>query len=143
TNDWVYVTGGDPAIVTNPVNRTVPAGNNTTFSVSARGTASLSYRWVKDGTTLLSNGGNISGANSATLTVNNVGGGDIGNYAAYVTNGLGAFALSASATLSFQTDPAITNQPQDFFGNYTSNATFHVGASGTAPLTYQWHKEGS
>jgi hypothetical protein len=142
TNSWKFVTGGDPAILTNPPNRIVPPGNNTTFSVVARGTSTLSYQWVKDGTTLLSNGGNISGANTATLNVNNVGAGDVGTYAAYVTNGLGDFVLSAAGTLSLLTDPIVAVQPQNTSGNFSSNVTFQVTAGGTPPFTYLWHKQG-
>ncbi len=142
TNDWAFATGGDPAILTPPANRSVPPGNNANFTVVARGTPSLSYQWIKDGTTLLVNGGKISGANTASLTINNISVAELGTYAVFVTNGVGNSVLSSSATLSFLTDPSITNQPQDFAGNFGTNATFQVTAGGTPPFSYQWHKEG-
>ena len=142
TNDWEFVTGGDPAVTTAPPNRSVPQGNNTTFSVVARGTPTLTYQWVKDGTTLLSNGADFSGVNTATLSVNNVQAGDLGTYAVYVTNGLGDVVLSPSGTLTFLTDPAIAVQPQPTSGNFSSNVTFSVTASGTPPFSYRWHKDG-
>ncbi|MEJ0033322.1 MAG: hypothetical protein WDO15_24635 [Bacteroidota bacterium] len=46
------------------------AGQTTSFTITANGT-SISYQWRK-GTTNLSNGGNISGATSATLTLSNM-----------------------------------------------------------------------
>ena len=36
------------------------------------------------------------------------------------------------------TPPSITNQPQSLSVNQSGNATFTVGADGTAPLAYQW-----
>lgn len=140
--NWSFVTGGDPAIITPPSNENVAAGNNATFTVVARGTPTLAYQWVKNGTTILSDGGNIAGSSTATLTVSNIGSGDLGTYAVYVTNGIGSFVLSSSATLSFLTDPTITNQPQNFSTNYGGTATFQVGAGGTAPFSYRWHKNG-
>lgn len=142
TNDWSFVTGGDPAILTNPTNRNVAQNGSTSFSITARGTPTLSYQWVKDGTTILNDGGHISGSRSNVLTVSNVGAGDLGTYSAFVTNGLNVFAQSASATLSLLTDPTITNQPQTFAGNFGTTATFQVVAGGTQPVSYFWQKDG-
>lgn len=139
--NWSYVTGGDPAIVQNPVSQTLPPGSNAIFSVTARGTPTLGYQWVKDGTIPLSDGGNISGANTATLHVNSISVGDAGSYEVFVTNGLGSFVQSASAQLTLA-DPAITTQPQSRTNDFGTAATFSVSVSGTAPFTYQWHKEG-
>ena len=50
-----------PTITTQPANQTVNAGQTATFSVTATGTAPLSYQWQK-------NGANITGATSASYT---------------------------------------------------------------------------
>src|SRR5437899_2575450 len=50
-----------PAITSQPSNQTVTAGQAATFSVSATGTAPLSYQWQKNGT-------NITGATSSSYT---------------------------------------------------------------------------
>ena len=39
-------------------------------------------------------------------------------------------------------DPAITTQPADQTANTGGTATFTIVATGTAPLTYQWRKDG-
>src|SRR5207245_5743058 len=39
-----------PSISTQPASQTVPAGQTATFSVTATGTAPLSYQWLKNGT---------------------------------------------------------------------------------------------
>jgi alpha-tubulin suppressor-like RCC1 family protein len=58
-------------ITTQPVSQVVCQGGSGTFSVVATG-SSLSYQWQKNGVNF-TNDTNISGANSATLTINNVG----------------------------------------------------------------------
>jgi hypothetical protein len=50
-----------PSITTQPANQTVTVGQTATFSVTATGTAPLSYQWQK-------NNANISGATSASYT---------------------------------------------------------------------------
>ena len=57
-------------IITQPVSQSVCTGATASFSVTATG-SSLTYQWRQTGTNL-TNGGNISGATSATLTVGNV-----------------------------------------------------------------------
>jgi len=140
--NWAFATGGDPAILQGPTNRIVPPGNNASFSVLARGTPTLSYQWYKDGTTPLSDGGNISGAQTPTLTVSSVSAGDVGSYSVFVTNGVGDFAQSSGAPLSLLTDPIITGQPQSMTTNFGGSATFLVTAGGTPPFGFRWHKEG-
>ncbi|TAL00825.1 MAG: hypothetical protein EPO07_09205, partial [Verrucomicrobia bacterium] len=63
----VVVVNTSPAISTDLTNKTVFLGGTTSFSIGATG-AGLTYQWRRDGTNL-SNGGNISGATTATLTV--------------------------------------------------------------------------
>jgi hypothetical protein len=141
--NWSYVTGGDPAFTLNPTNRLVPAGNTVTFNALARGTPTIGYQWYKDGTTPLNDGGNLSGTHSPNLTISSISGADAGSYSVFATNGLGSFAQSSSATLAILTDPLITGQPQNVTTNFGGSATFQVTATGTAPLGYQWHKQGS
>jgi len=50
-----------PSLTVQPVSVTVIAGQAATFSVSASGTAPISYRWHKNGT-------NISGATASSYT---------------------------------------------------------------------------
>ncbi len=127
-----------PTITAQPTNQTVNAGANVTFSVTASGTAPLSYQWTKNGTA-------ISGATSASLTLSAVSTGDAGSYAVTVSNSAGA-VTSNSVTLTVNTPataPAITTQPQSQTVEVGANVSFTVAASGTAPLTYQWTKNGT
>ena len=69
-----------------PVNQTVRVlGSDVSFSVTATGTAPLSYQWQKDGVNL-TDGGRITGATTATLTITGIMESDEGGYRCVVTN---------------------------------------------------------
>ena len=57
----VNATAAAPTITAQPANQTVTVGRTATFSVTATGTAPLSYQWQK-------NNGDISGATAASYT---------------------------------------------------------------------------
>jgi len=79
------------------VEQTVAAGATVTCSVTASGSG-LTYRWFKDGVPL-SNGGIISGATTATLTLTKVQASDTGTYSALVTDGLSVVGSAALITV--------------------------------------------
>ncbi|MEP6662832.1 MAG: immunoglobulin domain-containing protein, partial [Verrucomicrobiota bacterium] len=126
-----------PNVVSQPASRTNNAGTIATFSVSATGLAPLNYQWLKNGSPL-SDGGNISGATSTSLTIANVLGVDAGTYSVVVTNSVGS-TNSLNATLTV-IDPLITSQPTSRTNTLGTTATFSVVATGTAPFSYQWRK---
>jgi len=74
-----------PVITQQPVNVTTNAGGSATFSVTATGTPPPSFQWRKNGSNL-ANGGNVSGANSSTLTLTNVTQQDAGIYSVLASN---------------------------------------------------------
>ena len=121
-----------PTITTQPASQTVTVGANVTFTVSATGTAPLSYEWMKGGV-------NISGATTATLTLSSVTTASAGSYTVLVSNSAGS-ATSAAATLTVNASgaPAITTQPASQTVTVGAKVTFTVGATGSAPLSYQW-----
>src|ERR1051325_3358092 len=140
--NWAYVTGGDPAILTPPLSRTLSPGDNAGFAVTARGTPALTYRWFKDGVTLLTNGGNVSGATSSNLMLAAVSAADAASYTVVVTNGLGNSVTSSPAILTVTNLAALT-QPQSRTDDYAATATFTVTPAGTPPFGYQWRKNGA
>ncbi len=130
----------DPAINNQPAAQMVPVGGTAVFTVGAAGTPSLSYRWMKGGVDL-SNGGNVSGATSPTLTLSNVQGNDVSSYSVAVSNAVG-FALSAAAPLTLGGPPLITDQPASRTNVAGSAAAFSVVAEGSG-LGYQWLRAGT
>ena len=139
-------TGGDtaPSIITPPAAQAVNEGDTVQFTVAATGTAPLSYQWRKDGAAL-SDGGIVSGAGNETLTLAGVGVGEAGSYDVVVTNSAGS-ATSVAAVLvvhSALQAPSIATQPVSQSVGLGGTATFSVVATGTAPLAFQWRKDGS
>ena len=135
-NPGVTVTA--PAIVTQPASTTVAVGSTASFSVTASGTAPLTYQWSK-------NAAAISGATSATYTTPATVAGDNGStFSVVVSNSAGtATSTNATLTVSSPTAPAITSQPSNATVTVGATASFSVTASGTAPLSYQWKKNGT
>ena len=129
-----------PAISSQPTaTQTICSGSSANFSISASG-AGLTYQWY-NGATVLSNGGNISGATSATLIINPVSLSDAStNYHCIVSGTCSPSATSTNAELIVIEKVAITSQPistQTFCTGET--ATFSVTATG-AGISYQWYK---
>jgi len=79
-------------INTQPSGETVAAGANVTFIVAANGTPTPTFQWRKNGVA-------ISGATSATLTLNSVTSADAATYTAVATNSAGV-AISNGAVLT-------------------------------------------
>jgi hypothetical protein len=127
-----------PVITAQPANAAVTVGQSATFTVAAVGTSPLSYQWTK-------NGMNV-GANSATYTTAATASSDNGaKIQVMVSNSKGS-APSSIATLTVDaapTKPTITTQPANATVTVGQTATFAVAATGTAPLTYQWTKNGT
>jgi len=128
-----------PSITAQPASQTVTAGQTATFSVSANGTAPLSYQWRKNGT-------NISGATSSSYTTPATATTDSGStFSVVVTNSAGS-ATSNNAVLNVNAAavaPSITTQPGNQSVTAGQTATFSVSATGTAPMSYQWRKNGT
>jgi Chitobiase/beta-hexosaminidase C-terminal domain/Immunoglobulin domain/Immunoglobulin I-set domain len=125
-----------PQITAQPQSATVTAGQTATFSVTATGTAPLSYQWKMNSTA-------ISGATSATYTTPATTAGNSGeSFTVTVSNSAGNITSSA-ATLTVNSGtqsqaPQISAQPQSATVTAGQTATFSVTATGTAPLSYQW-----
>lgn len=139
TSDFASLIVIEPIITTQPVSANVVQGNNATFTVAASGAPNITYQWSKNGTSYSGDGGNITGSQTATLTVSDVSAGDDGTYSVLVTDASGMNAQSSNAVLTVLTSPAITAQPSALTITPGNNATFAVGVSGAAPLTYQWY----
>jgi hypothetical protein len=139
TSNAALAVNAAPSITAQPQNSTVCAGTSATFSVSATGTPSPTFQWRK-GTTNLTNGGNISGATTATLTISSVAAGDAAaDYNCVVSNAC-SNSTTSNATLSINTAPSISAQPQNSTVCAGTTATFSVTASGTPSTTFQWRK---
>jgi len=134
-----------PGIALHPASQSVQAGGQVTFSVTASGTTPYKYQWRKGGVDL-EDGGRISGATTATLSIANVQVGDAGSYDVLVGNVLGTLGSSPASltvgpvtqTISFVTlpDRSFTVTPISLMATASSGlaVSFSVVA-GPASLT--------
>ena len=130
------VSGAAPRITTQPADQTVAAGNTATFQVVATGTAPLTYHWHKNGVA-------IGGATSASFTTGSLTSADSGaTYSVVVSNAAGTATSRAAKLTVSGTAPSITTQPLDQTVASGKSATFTVVAAGSAPLSYQWRRNG-
>ena len=125
-----------PAITMQPMSLTVPAGTDVSFTVVATGTAPLAYQWKK-------NSADIVGANSPTLSLLGVQDVDAATYTVVVSNTAGTVTSDGAVlTVTHDIAPSIITQPASQTANIGDTVVFNVAASGTAPLGYQWKKDG-
>jgi hypothetical protein len=125
-----------PSITAQPASQTVIAGQTATFSMTASGTATLSYQWKKNGTA-------ISGATSSSYTTPATQSSDSGSsFTVSITNNLGNVTSNA-ATLTVNVPTAITSQPANQSVTVGQIATFTVVATSSGTLSYQWKKNGT
>ena len=85
-----------------PISQALYSGRPARFHATATGSAPLVYCWQKDGVKL-SDGVNIAGAQTDSLTISNVAAGDAGAYTLVVTNAVGAATSAPPATLTVVT----------------------------------------
>lgn len=123
-----------PIITTQPAGVTVSRGATASLSVTASGTAPLSYQWS-------TNGIPITGATGSTLTISSAQPANAGDYAVTVTNSLGSVTSNA-ATIAVNAAPVITSQPRSQTVILGSSVTFSVGATASPSPTYQWRGNG-
>src|SRR5437763_11588154 len=128
-----------PTITAAPASQSVTAGQTATFTVVAAGTAPLSYQWQK-------NGANIGGATAGSYTTPATTTADSGATFRVVVSNTAGTVTSAAATLTVNAAavaPTITTAPASQTVTAGQTATFTVVAAGTAPLSYQWQKNGA
>jgi autotransporter-associated beta strand protein len=129
---------GAPAITRQPAALSVVTGLAAQFTIAAVGDAPLCYQWLK-------NGAVIAGATNALLAMASAQSGDAGSYSVVVSNDFGS-VTSSNATLTVVVEPAapvILVQPAGQSVVAGQTAVFSVTVSGTAPLTYQWSRNGT
>jgi hypothetical protein len=128
-----------PTITSQPVSRSVTAGQIASFSVANRGSAPLTYQWMK-------NGASISGANSSNYSTPVTTIADNGTQFSVSVRNASGTVTSSAALLTVTAPiiaPAITLQPMAQSVTAGQAANFSVATTGTAPMTYQWNRNGS
>jgi uncharacterized repeat protein (TIGR03803 family) len=135
-----------PQVVTGPANQTLFPGQTAVFSVSTASNALLFYQWRFDNgsfVTNLSDGGNLSGSATSTLTVSNVSSANVGAYFVNVSNAAGTTTSSGAYLALIPWRPLITGEPAGQTALPGQTVSFSVIAEGTQPLAYQWQENGT
>ena len=129
-----------PTIISQPVSGTALEGGSFSFSITATGEPAPTYQWRKGGVNIAGETGNVLGFGTVTT-------GNAGTYDCVVTNASGS-ATSNSVTLTVTPvtppsgAPSITVQPRSTVAVIGTTVALSVTATGAAPLTYQWRREG-
>lgn len=93
-SSWpVQAIAGAPLIIVQPQSQVVSTGKTAVISVTAGGTGPLTYQWQQDGT-------NLPGATGSSLTLTNIGAGDIGSYDVVISNSMGVTVSSIGELLT-------------------------------------------
>jgi len=125
-----------PFITTQPTNKTVCEDTNVTFTAAASGVPTPTVQWQ-----VSFDGGvhwyNIPGATSTTLKFPAPEEANGTKYRAVFTNTFGSTATNA-ATLTVNTEPEITTQPNDQEVRKGQKVTFTAAANGRPTPTVQW-----
>ncbi len=120
-----------PTITTQPQSQVVNINSSATFTVVASSTLTISYQWYLNCVA-------ISGATSASLTINPVTSSSAGVYYVTVSNSVGS-VQSSNAVLVVNSSPIIIDQPESQTVDEYESTFFNVIAYSSLPLTYQWY----
>jgi autotransporter-associated beta strand protein len=130
------IVGNVAPIIAGPTNTTVIAGNNVSFYVAVSiANPFPDLQWQ-------TNGVDVPGATSTTLTLNNVPYALDGAIVSVIATNLAGSATN-SATLTVIVTPAITPQPTNLTVNVGDPAAFVSGATGVPTPSLQWYKNGA
>jgi hypothetical protein len=136
-----------PSFTSQPANATASDGAGFSVNVQVVTSNLSSVTWkVNLGTrTINASASSTSQTNNlitASIAFGPVSLSDSGNFQVVATNAYGSTLASVRTLTVTPSAPAFTTQPASAGVSTGAGATFTVVASGTAPLTYQWSKDG-
>lgn len=126
-----------PAITAQPQSVTVMDGQGASFSVTASGTAPLTYQWRRNGSDIAGATGNAYAVAAATLADSGA------SFSVQVSNSAGPVTSNAATLTVNPVAPSIATQPASISVSEGQTATFVVAANGSATLAYQWRRNGA
>ncbi len=127
-----------PTIVSQPQSQAATAGMLASFSVIADGLPAPRYQWQR-------NGVDIAGATGPVLNLLAMPLDHAASFRVRISNAAGVVtSAEASLTVIGGGIPAgVSSSPADVRATAGSGASFGVVASGSAPLAYQWQRNGT
>ncbi len=131
-----------PVITEQPTNEALLIGMTGNFSVGIAPDSLMFYQWQLNGTNL-TDGGQISGSATSTLTITNVKALNAGAYSVILSNAAGVLASSSASLTIVPSAPVIVLEPTNEIVLPDAPATFTVAAVGNTPYTYHWQLNGT
>lgn len=95
---WSLAAGGTSEVLTGPLPHMEFKGEATAFTVSVQASGTPVFRWRKDGVDLVDDG-RITGATTATLSIDPLQYADLGHYDVLIMDACGSFASAAAFLL--------------------------------------------
>ncbi len=134
SDEALLVLVAPPIIVHQPQRAVVTSGDTAVFTVDVEGISPSNYQWRKDGEI-------VSGQSGPVPVLADVQPRDAAYYTVQVSNPYG-ISVSQPAFLEVYDPLVITAEPIDLVANVDETPVFEVVASGSAPVTYQWKRNG-
>lgn len=128
-----------PTVTAQPADQTVCENGSASFTATASNATAVQWQVSTDGG---ANFSNLAGATNATLSFSPTLAQNGYRYQAVFSNNCGSVNSSA-VTLNVNPLLNISTQPVNQAVCAGAPATFSITATGTAPLNYQWRKNGS
>jgi parallel beta-helix repeat protein len=125
-----------PYITSQPSIISVLANSNATMTVGMLGTAPMSYQWSFDGAT-------IANATNSTLIVSNAQSINEGYYQVTLANNVGTATSQPIILRVLPSAALIVSGPVPVSVPAGNQAVFSADVIGSAPLTFQWYKDGA
>ncbi len=138
---------GLPIFAGNPLDVSIPAGQNATLQAPALGVPSPSLQWQRQasGSSVWANlgeTGTYSGVATEVLLVTAVSASMNGDRFRCVASNISGSVITPAALLTVISEPpGITFEPLDQAGAADGTASFAVTASGGAPLSFAWQRK--
>jgi hypothetical protein len=132
----------EPTITSQPSSLTIVSGQQAVFKVQVTGAPAPTFQWRRNNVDL-TDGTDIAGATTDTLTLSNTLASQAGTYTVFVSNSAGDIE-SDGALLTVQVPPSIPpgSGPLSQIVLVGDDVTFSVSASGSPAPTFQWKKQG-
>ena len=124
-----------PVITQPPTNVIASQGGMTSLSVTATGSAPLTYQWFI-------NGNRLPNGTASSLIIQNTQPSDAANYFVVVGNSVGS-VTSSVVSINVLQSPAIITHPVSQVVSIGVAVTNCVVATGAQPLSYQWQLNGT
>src|SRR5262249_33583482 len=128
----------NPTVTQQPTSQVGCVGQSTSFSVAVTSNPPpFSYRWRKD-LVNLNDGGNISGAQTPTLTINPVAVADAGGYDCIISANCGQ--IGSNQVSLWTSAPNFLSQPSSQTMCVGQELSLFALAAGNQQVSYQWRR---